>query len=136
MLVLDIIDVKTTSLLAYISISLAAMVFLITALPASTNLHHPGISQTYLSLAILVVIVLLLMAILLCLSCLNIVGAHTIRMLAGKEEESQGDYERLIVAVTLARRKRYLVAHRISFCTAILTMIVFAYLLGGSAAAL
>jgi hypothetical protein len=136
MLVLDIIDVKTQSLLAYISISLAAMVFLITALPTSTNLHFDGLSKSYLTIALLLVIILLLSAILLCLSCLNIVGAHTIRMLAGRKKETQSEYETLIVGVTLARRKRYLVAHRISLVTAILTMAVFLYLLAGSLRAL
>lgn len=129
MLVLDIIDVKTQSLLAYISISLAAMIFLIGALSTSSNLSYLGLSRSDFTIALLVVTVLLLAAIMLCLSCLNIVGAHTIRALAGKKQETQAEYEALIVSVTLARRRRYLIAHRISFFTAGLTALIFTYLL-------
>lgn len=129
MLVLDIIDVKTQSLLAYISISLAAMIFLIGGLSTSSNLTYPGLSQPDFTIALLLVTVLLLGAIMLCLSCLNIVGAHTIRALAGRKQETQAEYEALIVSVTLARRRRYLIAHRISFCTAGLTALIFIYLL-------
>jgi hypothetical protein len=114
MLVLDIIDAKTQALLAYISISFVAVVFLLTLVRG-----HKTITEL-----LLIVIILLLIAIVICLTCLNIVGAHTVKR--GLRED---EYEALIVKVTLGRRMRYLIAHRISVLTAILLIVVFLYLL-------
>jgi hypothetical protein len=130
--VLDIIDTKSQSLLAYISISFAALIFLITALPSSTNLHLAMLGETAATCVLLAIILGLVVAIILSLSCLNIVGAHTI----GKLKHAQGfepkDYEELIIRVACYRRNRYLIAHRISLATASLTGLLFLDLLVAS----
>lgn len=136
MLVLDIIDAKTQSLLSYISISLAAMVFLITSLPKSVNLNFLFFGETILTASLLLVILALLAASILCLSCLNIVGAHTIRLLKYQHCEGQQEYEDLIVRVTLGRRNRYIIAHRISILTAFFIVVLFTFLFLGSMAAI
>jgi len=133
MLVLDIIDAKANSLLAYISISLAALVFLLTSL-SSSNLNFLFLGQSVLTISILLTLLALLVAILLCLSCLNIVGSHTIQKLSIDNRLSPEEYEELIVKVTLSRRLRYRLAHRISMSTATITLLIFAFLLAGALA--
>lgn len=129
MLVLDIIDSKTQSLLSYISISLAALVFLITSLPNTPNLRLGAIDPHTFTVGLLILILGLLAASILCLSCLNIVGAHTIKSLAARKKQTPEEYEKLIVRTTKRRRDRYLWAHRISIVTAVLTFLLFAFLL-------
>lgn len=136
MLVLDIIDTKANSLLAYISISLAALVFLLTSLDSNSNLNLVLISKAQLSVCLLAVLMALLTAIILCLSCLNIIGAHTIKKLTTSNKLSFDTYEELIVKVTSSRRRRYLFAHHISMATAAVSILIFALLLGGAVAAL
>jgi hypothetical protein len=126
MLVLDNIDVKAQSLLTYISVSLAALVFLITS-PLNTPISRISFFGIDAFTQVLLILILALIgASILCLSCLNIVGAHTIRSLASRNQSTPQGYESHIVRVTLGRRSRYLVAHRISIATAFLTFILFA----------
>lgn len=133
MLVLDIIDSKTQSLLAYISVSVAALIFLITALPDSqADLDLGLLSRSTTITILLVVIFALMVAVVFCLSCLNIVGAHTIGDLKRRQRQSQEEYENLVVQVTCGRRNRYLIAHRISMVTAVGAGLVFLDLLVGS----
>ena len=129
MRVLDIIDVKTQSLLSYIAVSLAAMIFLITSLPSSSSIKPVLMGPQLFTSLLLVLIVALLGASVLCLTCLNIVGAHTIRSMASRQKQSQEEYERFIVKVTLGRRNRYLVAHHVSVATAVLTFVLFVLIL-------
>lgn len=129
MLVLDIIDVKTQSLLSYISISLAALIFLIASLPSTSVLRLAYFSDATFMASLLVLVLALLGASVLCLSCLNIVGGHTIRRLAVRRRQTAAEYERLVVSVTLGRRNRYLIAHRITVTTAVLTFVLFGMLL-------
>ena len=112
MLVLDIIDTKTGSLLQYISIALAILLFAF-GMISGKDFKISSDVQSILSVLILFNVILSVVAILLCLSCLNIVGAHTVFELE-KEE-----YETHIIAVTLGRRNRYRVAHRLSMVTAV-----------------
>lgn len=132
MMVLDIIDVKAQALLAYISVSMAALIFLLTLLPQNTALHFVALTQADVVTILLASILALLVSILLCLSCLNIVGAHTITSLHRHNKRDVQSYEQLVVKVTLYRRLRYLVAHRISIGTALLTATVFGDLFIGS----
>lgn len=131
MLVLDIIDSKTQALLAYISISLAALVFLLTSPPTAFNARLVLLTARLFSTSLLVIILALLGAIILCLSCLNIVGGHTMRSRGTRRKLTQQGYEDLIVRVTAGRRNRYLLAHRISVVTAVVTFILFLLLLAG-----
>jgi hypothetical protein len=135
MLVLDIIDSKTQSLLSYISVSLAALVFLISTIPGNSRLSFTIVGQEVVTTSLLVLILALLLASVLCLSCLNIVGGHTIRSIWSDEQNTQQEYEALIVRVTSARRNRYLIAHRVSIVTAVLTFILFSVLLISTLAA-
>jgi len=131
MLVLDIIDSKTSSLLSYISISLAALIFVITVIPTSQLLVDIPFDQKNIFYIFTVLIILLIIAIILCLSCLNIVGAHTIKKnrFYPPSNDSLRKYEDFILKITYKRRKRYLVAHRISMFTAIVLLLTFIYLL-------
>lgn len=129
MLVLDIIDVKTQSLLSYISISFAGLVFLITSLPSNPALQLAFFSTEIFTSTLLALVIALLGASILCLSCLNIIGGHTIRRLASRKRYTQEEYESLVVGVTQARRDRYLAAHRITIATAVVTFVLFALLL-------
>jgi hypothetical protein len=132
MLVLDIIDTKTQALLAYIGISLAALIFLLAAPPNMLNLRLGLLSTLVFTTALLLIILILLAASVLCLSCLNIIGAHTIRRLESKKKLSQSEYESLVLRVTNGRRQRYLYAHRLSMVTAVLTFLLFSLLLVAS----
>jgi hypothetical protein len=127
--VLDIIDTKSQSLLAYISISFAALIFLIAALPNSSNLRLAGLGRAVATSILLAIILALVVAIVLSLSCLNIVGAHTIGKLKHHKSFMPQDYEELIIRVTCYRRNRYLIAHRISLVTTTLTGLLFLDLL-------
>lgn len=128
--VLDIIDAKSEALLAYISLSFAAMVFLLTGLQDNPYLEFEIFGQTIVTGILLIIILALLVAIIFCISCLNIVGAHTIRALkSSKEQMRRKEYEELIIRVTLGRRIRYLTAHRISTATAVGLIALFVGLL-------
>jgi len=131
--VLDIIDSKTEALLAYISVSVAAMVFLLTSFHSNTALKILFVSRETGTLILLIITLALLTAIVFCLSCLNIVGAHTVKALkATTKEGREKEYENLVLRVTLGRRTRYLIAHRISMVTAISLIFVFILLILGS----
>ena len=130
--VLDIIDCKTQSLLAYISLSFAALVFLLTGIRDDSSLELAFFGETTLIRIVLLFLIILSVAIILCLSCLNIVGAHTIMTLECQEDRKrQKEYENLIIKVTLARRTRYLIAHRISIVTAACLGLLFVFVFLG-----
>ena len=135
--VLDIIDVKAQSLLSYISLSITALVFILAALQSGADFCMIFHDEVMLTRIILFFLVILSVAVIFALSVLNIVGAHTIRHLKyQKGKKSLKEYEELIVKVTLYRRIRYLVAHRIStftaFCLGILfILMLLATLIGG-----
>ncbi len=130
MLVLDIIDAKTKALLSYISLCFAAMIFLLTGVQGNANLRTVFFSEKTMTTILLLIITALLVAIILSLSCLNIVGAHTVRALKSVgEEKKQKEYENLIIKVTLGRRTRYLIAHRISVVTAVGLLALFILLI-------
>lgn len=130
MLVLDIIDVKAQSLLGYISVSLAALLFFLPIVSASAASSW-GVVGTACAVRVLIgIMILLVIASILCLSCLNIVGAHTIDALSCDGKDNKEDYESHIVCTTHMRRKRYLIAHRISVLTALATLaLMFNFLL-------
>lgn len=132
MLVLDIIDSKTSALLGYISISFAALVFILTGSPSGTLLASmfQGDNRVF-TILLAVVILLLMVAMLFCLSCLNIIGAQTMRKFSATADAAKRmeQYEKFIVRLTLSRRRRYLIAHRISLLTAVVVFLAFAFLL-------
>ena len=132
MLVLDVIDSKTSSLLSYISLSFAAMVFLITSLPGSAFLTVGFFDDRALIMSVLAIILALLVAILLCLSCLNIIGSHTIAHLSVTTELDERIYEDYVVRLTISRRRRYRAAHQVSVVTAMFMIILFISILVGS----
>jgi hypothetical protein len=124
---LDCIDVKAQSLLSYISISIAALVFQLSEIHSSSILDKKEFTNF-----ILILLVCLSVAIVLCLSCVNIIGAHTVMLLKSQEEKKKLDeYNDLVLRVTLNRRTRYLIAHRLSVTTAVFLGILFALRLFG-----
>jgi len=119
MLILDIIDTKTAALLQYIAISLAIFLFLFGMIGDDQSFNITGGTKSVLSVAILGAILLSIFAIILCLSCLNIIGAHTVFDLS-KEE-----YETHVISVTLRRRNRYRLAQRLSITTSLILLFIF-----------
>jgi hypothetical protein len=133
MIALDIIDVKTQSLLSYISISFAALVFLLTSLAQRGGLAVV-VPRRFATTLLLLIIVLLLITIVLCLSCLNIIRARTAHQLNQRYEQDPAEYECLVLEITCGRRSRYIIAQRISVMTALLTTMLFIDLLLASIA--
>lgn len=117
---LDIIDAKAQSLLSYISISIAVFVFILSQLQSSNFIKY----------LIFILLILLSITMLLCLPCVDIIGAHTIKNLKSKEEVNRlKEYNNLIFALTLKRRNYYLIAHRLSLVTAILCILIMVLLI-------
>jgi hypothetical protein len=72
MYVLDCIDTKAQSLLAYISISIAALVFLIPVIENNSLTNSAFFDKTFFTNIIFLLLVILSIAIVLCLSCVNV----------------------------------------------------------------
>lgn len=120
MFTLGVIDAKAQSLLSYISISIAVFVFILSEL--QTN--------TFIKYIILLMLFLLSIATLLCLYCVDIIGAHTIKCLKSKEEADRlNEYNDHIFKLSLQRRKCYIIAHRLSVVAAFLCIIFMVLLI-------
>jgi len=116
---LDCVDTKSQSLLGYISVYFAALVFL---LGDYNQVGDMAVTIYGIKFGTLILLLLtaLSIAVVLCLSCLNIIGAHTVRNLKkGGDDERRKEYHEMIIKTTLFRRTRYLIAHRISVATAV-----------------
>lgn len=127
MYALDSIDVKAQSLLSCISISIAALVFQLSEIQGSSISDKKEVTNF-----ILLLLIFLSIAIVLCLSCVNIIGAHTVMLLKSEDEKKKLDeFNDLVLRVTLGRRTRYLIAHRLSIITAVSLGILFIIRLNG-----
>lgn len=118
-MILDIIDSKTSALLTYISIALAIFLFTFGMIADGKAFDLSGAGKSIISVIILFATIFSIFAIILCLSCLNIVGAHTVFDL------NKDEYLDYVVAVTLGRRNRYRRAQQISMGTSFGLLAVF-----------
>ncbi len=121
MYALNSIDVKAQSLLTCISISIATLVFQLSEIQGSSISDKKEVTNF-----ILLLLIFLSIAMVLCLSCVDIIGAHTVRLLKSEDEKKKLDeFNDLVLRVTLGRRTRYLIAHRLSIITAVSLGILF-----------
>lgn len=115
---LDCVDSKSQALLTYISISIAALIFLITGIQ-NNYLNFMFIDQKQFVDFIYILLIVQSIAMILCLSCVNIIGAHTVLFLKEKDEENRRkEYFNLLKKISLQRRTRYLISHRLSIVSA------------------
>jgi hypothetical protein len=75
---LNIIDHKAQSLLAYISISIAALVFLIPVIEKNSLISSTFFGSTFFTIIIFLLLVILSIAMFFCLSCVNVVAARAV----------------------------------------------------------
>jgi hypothetical protein len=122
---LDIIDAKAQSLLSYISISIAALVVLLSQIQNNSILKFIFFDEKFMSI-LLLLSVFLTTSMILCLYCVNIIGAHTINHLKFNEPEKRlKEFGQVIINITLYRRIMYLFAYYLSFVTAFCLGVLF-----------
>lgn len=120
MFTLSVIDAKAQSLLSYISISIAVFAFILSELQTNTFIKYIILSMLFL----------LSIAMLLCLYCVDIIGAHTIKCLKSKEKADRlNEYNDHIFKLALQRRKCYIIAHRLSIVAAFLCILFMVLLI-------
>jgi hypothetical protein len=125
MLTLGIIDAKAQSLLSYISISVAAFVLILSALQNNPIFKFNVLEEKIFLYIILLLLVILSIAMFLCLLSVDTIGAHTVKSFKSKEAVDRlNEYNELLFKLTLRRRTKYLIAHRLCIVASLLFILL------------